>query len=220
MGRVKEGTWIDESARWQRSSFNTNYAISKFKGEQEVWRGAAEGLSVVVVNPGIILGSGYWDSGTAQLFELINKGYAFYPVGTASLVDVRDVAQFMIQLMESPVIGERFILVSEHLAYKELLTKMAKHLGKRPPRIKVTPLLRGIAWRLAWLQSKLTGKKPVLTRETASNSSRTFYYHNGKSLAQFDDFEYLPIEQTISETAAQFLAAEKNGSTADMLPEK
>lgn len=216
LGRTKEGTTIDEQSNWQRSPYNTHYAISKFKGEQEVWRGMAEGLNVVVVNPGIILGSGYWDSGTAKIFQTIAGGYAFYPVGATSLVDVRDVVDYIVRLMESDISRERFILQSEHLSYKDLLSAIAEAIGKKPPYIKVTKLLRGIAWRLAWLQSKISGQKPLLTKETAQNSSRTFYYDNHKSLQHFD-FEYIPIRQTIEQTAKQFLVS--NGQPM-MLPEK
>jgi len=216
LGRTKEGVTIDEQSKWQRGPYNTNYAISKFKAEQEVWRGRAEGLNVAVVNPGIILGSGYWDSGTAKIFQTVASGYPFYPVGATSLVDVRDVVQYMVQLMESEISGERFILQSEYLTYRELLSAIAESTGKKPPSIKVNKVLRGLAWRLAWLHSKLTGQKPLLTKETAQNSSRIFYYDNQKSLQHFD-FEYIPIRQTIEQTALQYLESE---GKPILLPEK
>ena len=34
---------------------DTHYAYSKFAAELEVWRGAQEGLNVVIVNPGVII---------------------------------------------------------------------------------------------------------------------------------------------------------------------
>jgi nucleoside-diphosphate-sugar epimerase len=216
IGRIKEGNTISESTKWQKSSFNTQYAISKFKSEQQVWRGMAEGLTVAIVNPGIILGSGYWESGTPQLFDMVSRGYAFYPTGAASLVDARDVVRFIVLLMESEVAGERFILHAEHWSYKKLLTAIANALGQKPPHIRVSKWMRGLAWRLAWVQSKLTGNKPVLTRETAENSSRTFYYDNSKSLSVFD-FKYLPVEETITETARQF---QESGGQPVLLPEK
>ncbi|MCG8330406.1 MAG: NAD-dependent epimerase/dehydratase family protein [Chitinophagales bacterium] len=219
IGRTKEHTTLDENSKWERSSFNTNYAISKFKAEQEVWRGIAEGLNAAIVNPGIILGSSKWNAGTARFFELMWKGYSFYPAGTTSLVDVRDVAAFMTLLMESDISAERFILHSEHFSYHKLLSTISKYLNKKPPTIKVSPILKAIAWRLAWLQSKLSGKPPLLTKETANNSSRVFYYNNQKSVEALN-FEYIPIENTIKETASQFLEAAANGFPAMMLPPK
>ncbi len=46
---------IDERATWTDSPYNTWYGYTKYAGEREVWRGQAEGLSVFVLNPGIIL---------------------------------------------------------------------------------------------------------------------------------------------------------------------
>jgi dihydroflavonol-4-reductase len=219
IGRSKEGSTLNENSKWERSPFNTNYAISKFKAEQEVWRGIAEGLNAAIVNPGIIMGSSRWDEGSARFFELVWKGYRFYPVGTASLVDIRDVVSFMTKLMESDIRAERYILHATSYTYKQLLSDIAKHLDCNPPTIKVTPFLRSLAWRLAWIQSLFNGKKPLLTKETANNSSRTFYYDHSKSLQVFD-FEYTPIKTTIEETAKQFKAASENDFQAKLLPEK
>ena len=53
---------------------------------------------------------------------------------------------------------------------------------------------------VAWLQAKLSGKRPFLTKEAAYNSSRVFFYDNAKSKAAFN-FQYTPIAKTIQETA-------------------
>lgn len=206
LGRTKQHITIDESAKWERSPFNTRYAISKYQGEMEVWRGYAEGLDIAVVNPSIVLGSGYWESGPAHFFPMVDSGFPFYPAGTTGLVDVRDVAWFMARLMESPIKNERFILNADHYPYQQLLNQIAAALQARPPRYKVGKFLRGLSWRAAWLQAKLTGTRPFLTRETARNSSWVFYYDNQKSRQHFD-FEYTPIAQTIQDTAAAYRQA-------------
>lgn len=77
----------------------------------EVWRASAEGLNTVIVNPGIIIGSGNWKESSGTLFkELGENAYTFS--GGTSDVDVRDVAQISIELMEKNIFGERFILIS------------------------------------------------------------------------------------------------------------
>ena len=68
VGRSKERPQLDESSKWTTSKLNTNYAISKYMGEQEVWRGHAEGLAVGIVNPAIILGSGFLATRLGPLF--------------------------------------------------------------------------------------------------------------------------------------------------------
>lgn len=217
LGRVRNGATLNEKDLWQRSRFNTNYAVSKYQAEQEVWRGMAEGLRVAVVNPSIVLGSGKWREGTASIFKMVLEGLRFYPEGATGFVDVRDVARFSAMLMESGIEGERFILNSENAPYKALLERIAHHLGVRPPSLKANALARGIAWRLAWLNSRFTGKPPLLTREAASQSSRTFYYENQKSLQAFPFF-YHPLEETIAETCRQLLEAREEGFAPKALP--
>src|SRR5258705_2755808 len=58
LGRTEESTVMDEESHWQNSKYNSNYAISKYGAEREVWRGMEEGLDAVIVNPSVIIGPG------------------------------------------------------------------------------------------------------------------------------------------------------------------
>ena len=129
----------------------------------------------------------------------------FYPMGGSGFVDVRDCARFMYKLMSSDVTAERYILSGENLPFQTVLSQIADTLKVKRPKVKVTPLIRELAWRAAWLLSKFTGKKPFITKHTARSSAHVFIYENAKSLAAFPDFEYTPIKQTIEETGRQFL---------------
>ncbi len=216
IGRTKEHKHISEKTKWQRSKLNSYYAISKYQAEQEVWRGVAEGLNAAIINPSVILGSGFWEVGSGKFFTNIWEGLKYYPPGTTGFVDVRDVAKLAIQLMSSDILAQRFIANGENLKYETILAEIAKGLGKTPPSMKATPFLSAIAWRLAWLKSKITGKKPLLTRATAKLAGSTYFYDNKASLESFD-FKYTPIQQTIQETAEQFLLAKKENLAAKFL---
>lgn len=216
IGRPKTGMTISETTPWQRSKYNSNYAISKYLGEQEIWRGWAEGLEVGVVNPGVILGGGRWDEGPLKIFKLVWKNFPFYPVGNSCFVDVRDVARFMILLMESGLNGERFILGSSNMPIKNVMFQIADHCAKKRPFIKVTSLIQQIAWRIEWIRARLFGASPLITRETASHAGRSFYYDNQKSIDTFG-FEYISVEDTISETASLFREAATTDFQARLL---
>jgi dihydroflavonol-4-reductase len=205
IGREANQQHVSEANKWQRSPLNSHYAISKFQAEQEVWRGIAEGLNAAIVNPSVIMGGQYWHQGTGKLFEQVWNGLRFYTEGVTGFVDVRDVVRYMVLLMQSDIDNQRFILNSENVYYKSIFEKIAFYLNKKPATIKVTPLLSAIAWRLEWLKSKLTGKYPLITKETARAAASVYYYDNSKSLKAFPDFRYIPIEKTIEETAALFL---------------
>lgn len=207
LGRRKNETRIDENTKWQGDKWNSPYAVSKHLAEMEVWRGIAEGLNAAIVNPSNILGSGFWEGRdtTGQLFTKIWQGMPFCPQGTSGFVDVRDVVRFMVALMESDLTAERFIVNGENLPFRTVFHEIAKTLNVKPPSVEVTPFLRELAWRGAWLMSKFTGKKPFITKQTARSSARTFFYENEKGLAAFPDFRYTSIRQTVKETGKQFL---------------
>ena len=215
-GRSKERPNLDETSKWVQSKGNSRYAISKYLSEQEVWRAHAEGLPVAIVNPSVILGSGFWDAGSPRFFSQIDKGLKFWPVGRSGFVDVRDVAQFMLLLLESDITGERYILNAQNMPFRVLFDRIAAALEVPAPSIKVTPLLAEVAWRVEWLKEKLTGMEPVATKESARSSVSSFYYDNAKSLAM-PGFRYRPLEETILETAAQYLDAKKTGAKASVL---
>lgn len=207
LGRNQQSNVVSEKDKWERNKNNSNYSISKYLAEQEVWRGMAEGLDVAIVNPAVILGAGRWNEGPLKLFGLVWKNFPFYPKGISGFVDVRDVARFMIQLMESDISGERFILSSENLSFKKLQEDIALRLKRKKPSILVNPFIQEIAWRLERIRGFfLSNHDPLITRETAAHSSKQFHYSNDKS-KQLLPFEYIPIEQTIEETSKLFLTA-------------
>jgi len=206
IGRRKKLINVSEDIKWERSEYNSQYAISKYLAEQEVWRGMAEGLDVAIVNPSVIMGSGIWTQGPTRFFKQVYDGLKFYPIGTTGYVDVRDVARFMIDLMQSDIVGERFILNSDNLTYRTVFSEIANAVQKPAPSIRVNNFMKEMVWRVEWLRSRLFGSKPMVTRETANASMRTFIYENAKSLAAFD-FSYTPVLQTIRETGEQYLKA-------------
>ena len=217
LGRAKERPQLDEASKWVQSKGNSRYAVSKYLSEQEVWRAHAEGLPVAIVNPSVILGGGFWDAGSPRFFTQIDNALKFWPSGRGGFVDVRDVAQFMVRLLESDISGERYILNAQNASFRELFGLIADALGTKPPPIKVTPLLAEVAWRVEWLKEKLLGAEPVVTKESARSSVSSFYYDNKKSLT-VPGFQYRPLEQTIRETAALYLESKKESFKAKVLP--
>ncbi|MEO0041854.1 MAG: hypothetical protein RL329_1302 [Bacteroidota bacterium] len=221
IGRDENNPNYTEKSSWQRSKWNTHYAISKYMAEQEVWRGVAEGLTVAIVNPSIILGSQFWHQGTGRMFRQVWDGLKFYTGGITGFVDVRDVARFMILLMENQdknIDNQRFILSSENLPYKNVFEQIASGLQKAPPSIQANAFLRGLAWRMDWLKSRLTGERTLITKATAMTANKISYYDNQKSKQCFTDFRYTPIAPVIRDSCEQFLNCQKTGQRAASLP--
>src|SRR5690606_38359872 len=55
LARSAEALVIDENEKWTSSPLNTPYGISKYLAELEVWRGAQEGLEVMIFNPSVLM---------------------------------------------------------------------------------------------------------------------------------------------------------------------
>ncbi len=179
IGKPEHGPANEETV-WRRSKQRSLYGLSKYLAEGEVWRGAAEGLPCVIVNPSVILGPSKPDQSSGMLMALFRKGPAYYPIGTAGFVDVRDVSDICIQLMGSDVQGERFILNAAQLPFRQMLNEAAEVYGNRPPGFAVQPWMLELVWPMAALASLISGKPPRITRETARNASNDLAYDTSK----------------------------------------
>lgn len=217
LGRSKDRLELDENCQWVQSRDNSNYAISKYLAEQEVWRGVAEGLKAVVLSPSVIVGSRQWNQGMALFFKKIDEGMKVYPSGRSGFVDVRDVVQFAERMLQSEQTNERFILNAVNWTHHDFFVAIAQALGATPPYIKVGPLLAEIAWRVEWLKEQLLGIAPIATRESARSSVTQYTYRNDKSRS-VPGFQYRDFSQTILETANQYLVAKKEGFQIQILP--
>lgn len=210
LGRSKVGETLDESAVWKHSPYNSRYGMSKFLGEQEVWRGMAEGLSAVIVNPGMILGSGRWNEGTSRFFSLIDNGFPFIPNGAATWVDVRDVVSAMYQLMISDIHSQRFILVAGIQSYNDFFKTAASALGKKISWIALPSFIQSLILPFAWLVARLSGNRPFITRESLRLSKNSFFYKTDKSLTIPGFNKYLTVHQSILDTVSAYQQEKKN----------
>jgi dihydroflavonol-4-reductase len=204
LGFSKPDQVCDEKSTWLTNPYNSEYGLSKFLGEQEVWRGAAEGLSVFVVNPSIILGPRHWHKGSGRFFSKIDEGLNFFPSGLANLVDVHDVVRMCLQLMESSLSDERFIANGTTVSYQHFFRLIADAMGVSPPQYRITRLMGEIAWRFNAIWSLMSGKPPLLTRENIRQSELHIHYNQQKSISKLD-FVYTPLEQSVNETVRAYL---------------
>ena len=202
LGRIRENEAINETMNWTEETSNSNYGQSKYLAEMEVWRGIAEGLDAVMVNPTMVLGDGNWNAGSSQMFKTVYEEFPWYSDGVTGFVDVRDVAKAMIALMESNISSERFIISAEDKSFKDVFTMIAKAFGKKAPHKKVTPFLAQVVWRLEKIKSLFTGKDPLVTKETAKTALATVHFDNSKLKKFLPSFSYTPIEDTINHTCA------------------
>jgi nucleoside-diphosphate-sugar epimerase len=204
IGKTENGTLINEDTHWNPEEDHNVYAITKYGAEMEVWRGAQEGLNAVVVNPGVIVGSGFWKSGSGSLIKFVHKGLSYYTNGVVGYVDVKDVVLAMMELMKSDIQNKRYILVSENLSYKDFFTKVAIQLHVKPPKKEASNFALNIVWRLDWLQSYLKHKRRRITKHTAKTITAISHFSNKKVVTDLN-YTFIPIDVSIAETCQLFL---------------
>jgi nucleoside-diphosphate-sugar epimerase len=203
LGRIREDAPVDETMNWTPETSNSVYGKSKYLAEMEVWRGMGEGLNVAIVNPVIILGAGDWNKGSSEIFKSAFNEFPWYTKGVSGFVDVLDVIDAMQLLMQSDIQGQRYIISGANKPYYEIFSQIAAAFNKRAPYKKVTPLLAAIVWRLEAIKGLITGKTPLLTKETAATAQAVVHFDNTKFLNAFPAFKYRTIAETISRVVAE-----------------
>ena len=204
LGRSDGGGATTEK-NYRDSTFKSSvYSESKFLAEQEVWRGIAEGLDAVMVNPSVIIGPGDWNKSSAQLFKTVANGLKFYTNGSNGYIDVRDIAEVMYRLMNSDITAERFILSAENVTYKRLFETIAKELKVAPPTILANKILSEISWRVLGMWSTLSGNSPLITKETAKSANSHYDYSSQKVIDSLD-YKFISFDQSVKHAAELYL---------------
>ena len=205
IGRAERGGVTSEETPWKSSPENSNYSISKYGAEREVWRAAEEGLNVVIVNPSLILGGGNWTQSSSNMFTKGYKGIKFYSEGTNGFVDVRDVVAIMIKLMNSDISNQRFLLNGENASFRHYFDLIHEAFGKPKSSIKAGEFLTGFAWRAESVRALLTDAPPLITRETSLSANRKSSFSSEKFLKAFPDYKFIPLAQSVKDTCALYL---------------
>lgn len=193
-------TKVNEETEWNPEALHSDYAISKYGAEMEIWRGQQEGLNVVIVNPGVIFGAGFWGQGSSVFFSAIKKGFPFYTKGSTGYVGVTDVVKIMIRLMESDITGERFSVIAENLTFKEVIYTIAEKLNAKKPKREAKPWMLAIAWRLDWFCATFFRTKRRLSKYSANSLLSADIISNDK-IKNALNFEFQSIDSAIQEAA-------------------
>ena len=182
-GPPAEFRTLDETATWDLGASHPAYATSKYLAELEVWRGVAEGLSAVIVNPSVVLGPGDWRRSSTQLLRYAHEEHTFYTRGLLNFVDVRDVVAQLLRLtLELPALpAARYILSGGAYPLGDFLRQAAAAFGRRPPKVAVPDWLAEIVWRFEHTRALFTGGRPLITRDTARAGRHSVVYNAQKA---------------------------------------
>jgi dihydroflavonol-4-reductase len=203
LGSRNQNSYITEDSKLEISKFTTNYALTKLEAETLVFNAIKKGLNAVVLNPSIILGPGDWGRSSSKMFLNISNGLRFYPKGMIGFVDVRDVVTIMISLIERDVFGEKFIISSENVSYKEVFTQIAKQLQIDSRLVSAPDLLLDIKWRIEFVKNLVTEKEPLITKETVLFSKQNILFSNEKIVKKLS-YSFKTVSETIEYCTSKF----------------
>lgn len=200
---------ITENSPRNNDAEHDNYSISKYGAEMEVWRASQEGLPVVIVNPGVIIGRGNWDSGSGQLFTRVSNGFSYYFPKVTGFVSVEDVTRAMVELMKSKTVNEGFILVAESCSFKKVLFEIADRLGKKRPKKPLKKWMIFTAWIVQATGNFLFNTKQELTRQSIKGAFQAAYFDTSK-IEKTLSFKFTPISVALKHTSQAFLEDKNN----------
>lgn len=207
LNRVAGGPVVSLEDRWPDEMPNSAYAESKFAAEREVWRGQAEGLSVSAIYPSTIIGSGDFQGGnTPSIWRHAAKERGFYPSGRAGFVAAQDVVDAVIYLATTQEDGQRLLLNAANLTWQDFLTRVAKSIGAKPPGRLMPAWQSAFLWPIDKVRTWVSGKKPIITRETHRSTQSDFRY-NGSSYETALKKPYRDIGEVIKEVGQAFTTA-------------
>lgn len=187
---------IDENQKWENSNEHSHYAKTKFLAECEVWRGMSEGLNAVIINPSIILGEGNAERSSSQLFNYVKSKKPFYTGGKINYVDIQDVCKVSMALLKSDISNERFVLNAGNIGFKAFFDKIAQGFQVKAPSVFINGFWTGIIWRLEKLKAIITGKAPLITKETAQTANLDIRFENSK-IRETLQFSFTPLDKSI-----------------------
>lgn len=197
LGRAPEVSFIDENFKWVTSPMNSPYGTSKYLGELEVWRGAQEGLEVMVFNPSVLLGKISDNRSSTAIYNYVLQENRYYPLGSINYIDVRDAAKLVVLLFEKGDWDNRYVLSRESLPYQHFFQKMGEAFKKKAPNIPVSSWMIHVALVAMRVSNIFKRQKLPIKAQTVKLSQLSVTFGNTKA-TKATNFEYTPLEQTFA----------------------
>jgi dihydroflavonol-4-reductase len=193
---LQRSSTLDESVTQRGAESWINYERTKCLGEQAVRRSS---VPWIVFNPSHILGPGDHHNWARLIMLVDREKLPGIPPGSGSFADVREIARAQVHAWQRHRFGETYLLGGAHASFVDLVHRVGTALGKRTPRY-ATP-----AWALmtfaglidAW--SRVTGKEPQVTPESAALVCGTLRVDSSKAKRELDYVE-TPLDVLLTDT--------------------
>lgn len=183
-----------------------HYKTSKFQAEQVALEMAAQGLSVVVVNPTAPVGP--WDVRPTptgkMLLDFLNGRVPAYVHTGMNLVDVADVSEGHILAMEKGKPGQRYLLGNQNVSLKQIFEMLGALVGRNAPRVRVPLWLAiGVGYLDRFLEGTLLDREPRIPLEGLKVAKTPMYASSEKAVAELG-LPQSPVEGALERAVRWF----------------
>jgi dihydroflavonol-4-reductase len=176
-----DGRWITEVSGPTRRR-ECAYAYSKLLADQEVEKAVAKGLDAVLLHPSAIFGA--HDKATwSKMFREVQRGLhiPLAPPGAATVCHMRKVAQAHVAAFHRGGRGEHYVLGGPDATMMEIISEVARILGRRAPLTVVPGFLFRLFGRIEYRISTLLRVDPMLTPSLADMLCETVLCDSSKA---------------------------------------
>lgn len=202
IGVSEDGAPCTEDAPWNLEAHGLadGYAVTKRRAEACVADAVTDGLDAVIVNPGFLLGPRDAKPSSGQLIVQVARGAALIaPPGRNSFTHVADVAHGMLAAHALGRTGERYILGGHNLTYADMFHRIARIVGRAPPRFVAPRLVTRLVGSVGDLMQRWTARElPVTTQTVRWGNADGFVVSSARARRELG-YTIRPIEDAVRE---------------------
>ena len=207
LGLRTDGEPGDEETPVSIDDMQGHYKRSKYMAEEEAKRmGLERDIDLVIVNPTAPIGPGDvrpTPTGRMVLDAAAGRMPAYVDTGL-NVAHVDDVARGHLLAHERGRRGERYVLGSENMTLAQILTLVAHIVGRRPPRIRLSPTLLLPVGYAAQLWARVSGSgEPRVTVDGLRLSRKRMFFTDGKARRELG-YDSRPAEAAIRDAIDWF----------------
>ncbi len=206
LGNPGDGTPGTEATPVSLSDMAGDYKKSKYLAERAAEEFAANGLSVVIVNPSTPVGPrDIKPTPTGKMILDFLKGKMFAYVDTGlNLIDVEDAARGHILAMERGVPGQKYILGNRDLRLGEIFGILSDITGIPAPRVKLPYWsVLPIAYVSTKLADYVTKKPPLAPLDAVKMAKKLMFFDPSKAVRELG-LPQSPIEDALEKAVLWF----------------
>jgi dihydroflavonol-4-reductase len=201
-----DGEASDETIPLPQAQAVGAYKYSKVVAERFVAAMVAnENLPAVIVNPSTPIGPGdVRPTPTGRIIVEAAAGRMPGYIDTGlNLVHVDDVAAGHFAALQRGRIGERYILGGQNVLLRDMLAEIARHVGRRPPKLRLPrTLMFPIAYGAEAL-ARITGREPFVTTTGLRLAKDRMFFTSEKAERELG-YRARPYAEAIADAIAWF----------------